>query len=69
MGEDAERFPSHWMPYFGVLDADATTGKVADAGGRVNQGPWDTPFGRMAVLSDPQGAVFMIRQSPPEFGA
>ena len=66
MGSDAERFPSHWMTYFGVEDADAMVRKVAAAGGRVNQEPFDTGFGRMAVVSDPQGAVFMINQWLPE---
>lgn len=62
MGSDMARFPSHWMTYFGADDADAVVDRVRSAGGNVNVAPWDSPFGRMAVLSDPQGAVFMISQ-------
>ena len=64
MGEDAERFPSHWMTSFQVDDADATCAAVTDAGGEVRQQPFDTEFGRMAVLADPQGAVFMVNRPP-----
>lgn len=64
MGSDMARFPSHWMTYFGADDAGAVVDRVSAAGGTVNVAPWDTPFGRMAVLSDPQGAVFMISQQP-----
>ena len=27
--------------------------------------PWDTPYGRMAVVSDDQGAVFSLISPPP----
>lgn len=64
MGSDMARFPSHWMTYFGAGDADAVIARATAAGGTVNVEPWDSPFGRMAVLSDPQGAVFMISQQP-----
>lgn len=64
MGSDMARFPSHWMTYFGAEDADGLVGRVTAAGGTVNVEPWDSPFGRMAVLADPQGAVFMISQAP-----
>jgi predicted enzyme related to lactoylglutathione lyase len=52
--------PSHWMTYFVVADADATVATARAKGGTVQAGPFDTPFGRMAVISDPQGAVFSI---------
>ncbi len=52
--------PSHWMTYFGVQDADATAAQVTELGGSVMRPPWDTPYGRMAILSDNQGAVFAI---------
>lgn len=52
--------PSHWMTYFVVADADAALATARTNGGTVQAGPFDTPFGRMAVLRDPQGAMFSI---------
>jgi uncharacterized protein len=58
--------PNHWHVYFTVADADATVAKVAELGGTVMVEPFDTPVGRMAVASDPQGAVFSIMQPAPQ---
>ena len=52
--------PSHWHVYFGTEDADATAAKAAELGGSVIVAPFDTPVGRIAVLSDPQGAMFSV---------
>lgn len=52
--------PAHWMTYFAVASTDDTTAKVDAAGGTVAQAPFDTPFGRMAAIVDPHGAMFMI---------
>jgi predicted enzyme related to lactoylglutathione lyase len=52
--------PAHWMTYFAVASADETVAKVDGAGGTVAQAPFDTPFGRMAAVVDPHGAMFMI---------
>jgi len=58
--------PSHWHVYFGTADADATAAKAAELGGSVVVPPFDTPVGRIAVLSDPQGAMFsVIKNAPP----
>ena len=58
--------PNHWHVYFGTADADATAAKAAELGGSVIVPPFDTPVGRIAVLSDPQGAVFsVIKNAPP----
>jgi uncharacterized protein len=54
--------PSHWHVYFGVADADATAAKAGELGGSVLVPQFDTPVGRMAVIADPQGAVFSIIQ-------
>jgi len=58
--------PNHWHVYFGVADADATVAKTAELGGSVLVPPFDTPVGRMAVIADPQGAVFSIIQQAPQ---
>ena len=52
--------PPHWAVYFGVADTDATVAAVGAAGGRVNREPADTPYGRMATCTDPQGARFSL---------
>jgi uncharacterized protein len=52
--------PAHWMTYFGVDDADEAAEVATKLGGNVMRPPWDTPYGRMAVFSDDQGAVFAI---------
>jgi uncharacterized protein len=52
--------PAHWLCYFAVADADAAAEKIRTTGGTVNQGPFDTPYGRMAMCTDPTGAAFAI---------
>ncbi|MDO5633563.1 MAG: VOC family protein [Micrococcus sp.] len=56
--------PSYWRPYFRVTDADRVCDLVTELGGRVLDGPMDSPFGRVASISDPAGAVFQINQTP-----
>jgi hypothetical protein len=59
--------PPHWMPYFAVDDV-ATTVEVADrAGGSVVLAPvWIGDVRRIAVLRDPQGAVFGVHDASEE---
>ncbi|HET9872046.1 MAG TPA: VOC family protein [Propionibacteriaceae bacterium] len=61
----ADGTPSHWLVYFSVSDADEATAAVASHGGQVIAGPFDTPFGRMAGVADPAGAIFWIAQTAP----
>ena len=59
-----------WNTYVAVTDADATAAKVQDAGGRVVSEPFDVmEAGRMAVFSDPEGAVFCVWQAGQHKGA
>lgn len=53
-----------WTAYFAVADADATLERVKAAGGAVLYGPFDTPFGRVAVCKDPMDTVFSTIQLP-----
>ena len=46
--------------YFAVADADDAVARASDLGGTVVRPPWDSPYGRMAVLADDQGAVFAV---------
>ena len=49
------------LGYLGVDDVDATAAAIAEAGGAVHMPPTDLPgVGRMAVLTDPQGAPFYV---------
>jgi predicted enzyme related to lactoylglutathione lyase len=55
--------PPHWLVYFDVEDTDRTAEQIKQLGGQVMAGPMDSPGGRFAVASDPQGAVFGIVKS------
>jgi uncharacterized protein len=53
--------PPHWLAYFQVGDVDATTSLAQQQGAKVHLAPMSMEnVGRMAVLSDPQGASFAI---------
>jgi predicted enzyme related to lactoylglutathione lyase len=58
---EAKGAPPHWLAYTRVDDVDASTQQAVKLGGKVVHGPFDVPkVGRMAILSDPQGAVFAV---------
>lgn len=52
--------PPHWMVYFATDDTDAACERVRAGGGQVQHGPFDSPQGRIAVIVDPNGAVFTV---------
>ena len=55
--------PPHWEVYFSVDDAGSAIDKAESMGGNVMFGPMDMgDIGTIAVLQDPQGAVFGINQ-------
>ncbi|HKP21567.1 MAG TPA: VOC family protein, partial [Thermoleophilaceae bacterium] len=59
-----------WNTYICVDSADETAAKVRDAGGSVIMEPFDVmDAGRMAVVADPEGAVFMIWQANQNQGS
>jgi predicted enzyme related to lactoylglutathione lyase len=59
-----------WDTYIWVDSADETAAKVRDAGGSVVAEPMDIgDAGRMAVLADPDGAVFRVWQAGEHKGA
>lgn len=62
--------PPHWLGTIAVPDIDARVGRLKELGGAVLKEPWDIPqVGRLAVVADPQGAVFELltplQESPP----
>jgi predicted enzyme related to lactoylglutathione lyase len=57
---------SEWHPYFEVADCDATTALATGRGATSLIPPMDAEgVGRLAMLADPQGAVFAIIKSVP----
>ncbi len=53
--------PAHWSVYWEVDDVDGAVGKVRTLGGAVVADPVDTPYGRLATVTDPAGAEFKLR--------
>ena len=52
--------PARWVLYFGVAEADAAVAAAESGGGSVATPATDSPYGRMAGLADPAGAVFWV---------
>jgi uncharacterized protein len=58
--------PPHWLAYFLVSDCDASAAKAKELGANLYVPPMDIEkVGRMAVVADPQGAIFAIFQALP----
>jgi hypothetical protein len=52
--------PPFWLAYFGVKDLDAALAKVSELGGATHAGPIDIQVAKIAIVADPQGAVFAL---------
>jgi len=58
--------PPHWLAYFYVSNCDETVAKAKELGGKALLAPMAIEeVGRMAILADPQGAVFALYQVRP----
>ncbi|WP_447759593.1 VOC family protein [Sphingopyxis panaciterrae] len=58
-----------WLGYLHVADVDAAVDAITADGGTVQMGAMDIPVGRIAMVTDPQGAPFYIMDPiPPEGG-
>ena len=66
LGDDRPDVPPHWGVTFAVDDADVIADKAAELGGTVVAPPFDAPWVRMTVISDPQGATFTASKFVPE---
>ena len=64
--DEMEDTSSRWMPYFMVEDVDKTIELAREAGGKAH-GPMDVPnAGRIAFITDSEGATFgIIKPSMP----
>ena len=59
-----DEIPPHWFVWFTVDGTDEAVEHARVLGATVQREPWDATFGRMAVLSDPQGPTFGIVTMP-----
>ncbi|GHJ45832.1 putative glyoxylase CFP32 [Catellatospora sp. TT07R-123] len=59
--------PSHWSVYFAVDDCDSAFAQALELGANKIMPPENSPAGRFAILSDPQGAGFSIIRNNPDF--
>jgi uncharacterized protein len=61
--QDWGEVPPHWLVYFQVAACDASVERATSLGAKVTTAPRDFPgVGRLALLSDPQGASFYVIQ-------
>lgn len=59
--------PPHWMIYIQVADCDQSAAQAKELGARLYLEPMTIEtVGRMAVVADPQGAVFALFQPLPQ---
>lgn len=69
MQAESEASPSMWTVFVRVASVDETISVVTNAGGLVLSPPIEIPGGaRVAVVSDPAGAVFALISGGPEPG-
>jgi uncharacterized protein len=52
--------PPSWLTYFGVDELDSALARVGELGGSTLAGPVDIEIAKIAVVADPQGAVFAL---------
>lgn len=52
--------PPHWMTTFSVANTDEAAATVTAKGGTVIMQPFDSPYGRIAIVADPGGAAFGV---------
>lgn len=68
--QKANGVPPHWMTYIAVENADASAEKARSLGATLLAGAFDVmDVGRMAIVRDPQGAVFCLWQAKAHIGA
>ncbi len=58
-------FAPQWATYFLVANTDETVAVITKHGGKVLGNVEDSPFGRMAAVMDPSGAMFKLIQASP----
>lgn len=62
--------PPNWTNYVTVEDAEAAAARAREVGGDVHADAFDVmEVGRMAIIVDPQGAIFAVWQPKASIGA
>jgi hypothetical protein len=64
-GQGADQ-PAAWSVYFGTSDTDKAVDLAISHGGQVVRPASDSPYGRMAIVADNQGAVFSLISTPED---
>jgi len=59
-GMMGEKRSARWLVYFAVADVEVAIRAAESAGGRVLRRDFDSMYGRMAGLADPDGAEFYV---------
>jgi predicted enzyme related to lactoylglutathione lyase len=68
--QQADGMPPAWSMYVRADDPDAVAARAVELGGAVRTPAFDVPeAGRMAVMADPQGAIFLAWKPNPFEGA
>ena len=68
--QQSQGISPNWLSYVSVKSADEAAARAKELGGKVMMGPADVPgAGRLAVMSDPQGALFAVWQPGHHIGA
>ena len=55
---------ARWAVYWEVADARAAAARVPELGGSIVDDAQDTPYGRIATVTDPTGTEFRLRTAP-----
>jgi predicted enzyme related to lactoylglutathione lyase len=66
IGSDEPEAAARWSVTFAVDDADAIAQRAASLGGEITVAPFDAPWVRTTVITDPQGATFTASKFVPE---
>jgi hypothetical protein len=66
IADDQPDVTTHWGVTFAVDDADVIAARAAELGGQVVVAPFDAPWVRMTIITDPQGATLTASKFVPE---
>lgn len=67
---EAKNTPPNWGSYISVENVDDSAKKAQDLGANLVAPPFDVmDYGRMAIVTDPQGATFCLWQAKKNIGA
>ncbi len=68
--QQAQGVPSHWLSHVAVADIAAAAQRVPELGGTVLAAPFQVmEAGHMALVQDPQGAMFALWQAGNHIGS